>query len=107
MSAAAPWDEGTPNPPALVSRAERLAAQERHVAAQWEQRRRLMARAILLAQQLTLTDDERRELAMMLPTRSGATGPVSWGSLSPGELARIVKWLEGAGFVLELLGLRA
>lgn len=104
---AQPWDDGTLNPPPLVSRAERQAALARSQAEGRERRRRLMARAILLAGELRLSDSERRELAMMLPTRMGATGPVSWASLDERELSRIVKWLQGASLVLELYGLRA
>ena len=53
-----------------------------------------------------MTDEERRELAMMLPSRSGATGPVSWRELSVEELAIMVHWLNGALKVYELLRLR-
>lgn len=66
----------------------------------------LMRYARALAADLGLTDDERRELAMMLPTRSHATGPVSWGDLRVDELAIMVHWLNGSLKVYELLRLR-
>lgn len=74
---------------------------------QRERRRRLMARAHLLAKELTLTDYERGELAMMLPGQAGASGPVSWGHLSDQDLARLVKWLHGTTLVVALLRQRA
>ena len=66
----------------------------------------LMRYARALSDDLGLEDEERRELAMMLPTRSGATGPVSWKELSVEELAIMVHWLNGAMKVYELLRLR-
>jgi len=66
----------------------------------------LMRYARALAADLGLTDEERRELAMMLPSRSDATGPVSWRDLSVEELAIMVHWLNGAMKVYELLRLR-
>ncbi len=65
-----------------------------------------MRYARALSDDLGLTDEERRELAMMLPSRSGATGPVSWKQLSVEELAIMVHWLNGALKVYELLRLR-
>lgn len=65
-----------------------------------------MARARWLAEQIGLTDEERREVAMMLPTRMDASGPVSWGLLSDAELATLCSWLKGAILVLHLRDLR-
>lgn len=66
----------------------------------------LMRYARALSDDLGLSDEERRELAMMLPTRSGAQGPVSWRELTVEELAIMVHWLNGAMKVYELLSLR-
>lgn len=66
-----------------------------------------MRYAAALAADLRLTDDERRELAMMLPSRMGASGPVSWALLDKSELAHLVMWLAGAQLVRDLLRLRA
>jgi hypothetical protein len=51
---------------------------------------------------LNLSDEERQELAMMLPGRKGSQGPVSWALLDVDELAHLVNWLEGARLVLAL-----
>lgn len=107
-----PWrivhaDRGTIRMATPVPAEERQAILRRQALEARERRRRLMARAWLLAGELRLSDSERRELAMMLPTRSGASGPVSWAMLDERELSRIVKWLQGANLVLELYGLRA
>lgn len=67
---------------------------------------RLRRHAFALARELTLTDEERRELAMMLPSRSGAHEPVSWSSLEAEEFAHLVAWLDGAHRVLALYRLR-
>lgn len=66
----------------------------------------LMRYARALAGDLGLTDEERRELAMRLPSQSHAQGPVSWGKLTVEELAIMVHWLNGALTVYELLRLR-
>ena len=65
-----------------------------------------MRYAFALCKELTLSDDERRELAMMLPSRMNATEPVSWKELDVGELAVLVHWLNGATKVVTLLRLR-
>lgn len=64
-----------------------------------------MARARFFAERLGLTDDERHELAMMLPGRHGE--PVSWGRLSDDEVAVLCAWLRGASLVVDLYLLRA
>jgi hypothetical protein len=69
-------------------------------------RQLLMARARWAATQCGLDDEERRELAMMLPTQSGASGPVSWALLSDQELALMIAWLRGAMLVEDLRRLR-
>ena len=63
--------------------------------------------AFALSNELGLTDEERRELAMMLPTRMDATEPVSWSTLSVKEYATLVHWLNGAAKVYSLLRQRA
>lgn len=65
-----------------------------------------MRRAQALAGELGLSDEERRELAMMLPGQMGASGPVSWRQLTESDLATMVHWLNGAMKVYELLALR-
>jgi|DEB3_MinimDraft_2_1074329.scaffolds.fasta_scaffold103196_2 hypothetical protein len=65
-----------------------------------------MARARWHAEQIGLTDAERRELAMMLPTRPDASEPVSWGRLTDQELALMCSWLRGAMLVKDLESLR-
>lgn len=65
-------------------------------------RARLMRQAFALARELALSDDERRELAMMLPSRREAQAPVSWSALHVDELAHLVIQLEGARLVLAL-----
>lgn len=67
---------------------------------------RLQRHAFALARELSLTDDERRELAMMLPSRKGASGPVSWADLEVDEFAHLVIELEGARLVLALYRMR-
>lgn len=69
-------------------------------------RQTLMARARWLAAENGLSDEERRELAMMLPTRRGASGPVSWGLLSDDEIALLCAYLRGAMLVQDLRRLR-
>lgn len=66
----------------------------------------LMRRAQALASELGLDDDERRELAMMLPGQMSASGPVSWKHLDVGDLATMVHWLNGATKVYELVRMR-
>ena len=70
------------------------------------QRVYLMPYARALAADLGLTDDERRELPMMLPGQSGAQSPVSWSKLSAQDLTIMVHWLNGSLKVYELLRLR-
>lgn len=70
------------------------------------QRAHLMRLCWALAKDLTLTDDERRELAMMLPTRGDASEPVSWATLDASELAHLANWLSGARLVRDLLRMR-
>jgi len=65
-----------------------------------------MRYAFALCKELGLEDDERRELAMMLPSRMDAHEPVSWKLLDLGELAVMVHWLNGATKVYGLLRLR-
>lgn len=62
-----------------------------------------MRYARALAGELGLSDEERRELAMRLPSQSGATGPVSWELLDAEDLAIMVHWLNGSLMVYELL----
>lgn len=66
----------------------------------------LMRYARALATELGLTDDERRELAMMLPSRMNQSEPLSWSRLDSKELATMVHWLNGALRVYSLLRLR-
>jgi hypothetical protein len=63
---------------------------------------RLRRHAFALVRELNLSDEERQELAMMLPGRKGSQGPVSWALLDVDELAHLVNWLEGARLVLAL-----
>ena len=70
-------------------------------------RERLRRHAFALARELNLTDEERREVAMRLPSRSGAQGPVSWALLDVDELAHLVAWLQGAEIVHALYRQRA
>lgn len=65
-----------------------------------------MRYAFALCKELGMDDAERRELAMMLPTRMDAHEPVSWKVLDIGELAVLVHWLNGANKVYSLLRLR-
>jgi hypothetical protein len=67
---------------------------------------RLRRRAFALVGELNLDDDERRELAMMLPSRRDARGPVSWASLDEEEWAHLVLWLDGARLILALYRMR-
>lgn len=69
-------------------------------------RNKLMRHAFALAHELALSDDERRELAMMLPSRRDAQGAVSWSLLDVDELAHLVLWLDGARLVHALYRLR-
>lgn len=66
----------------------------------------LMRRARALAGDLGLTDEERRELAMMLPDQKGASGPVSWGQCTDDDLSVMVQWLHGARHVYDILSMR-
>lgn len=66
----------------------------------------LMRRARALAAELGLTDEERQELAMMLPGQMHASEPVSWARLTDEDLSVMVHWLLGATRVYELLRLR-
>jgi hypothetical protein len=63
--------------------------------------------AFALANKLGLGNTERGELAMMLPTQTGASGPVSWGSLSGAELRLLADWMTGWIWLTELANLRA
>lgn len=69
-------------------------------------RKRLLRRAYAIARSLSLTDDERHQLAMMIPSLHGAQDGVSWASLDPDELYHLCIMLEGAQRVLELYRLR-
>ena len=71
-----------------------------------DSRRYLTRYAFALANELGLTDEERRELAMMLPTRMNAHEPVSWAVLDVKELATMVHWLNGATRVYTVLSQR-
>ena len=62
-----------------------------------------MRYAFALAKELGLSDEERRELAMMLPSQMDAHEPVSWATLDVTELATMVHWLNGATRVYSLL----
>ena len=64
-------------------------------------------RAFALATEVGLTDDERRELAFMLPSQSAASGPVSWASVSDADLRLLGDWLHGAVLCARLAALRA
>ena len=64
-------------------------------------------RAFALANDLELGDMERRELAMMLPTQSGAAMPVSWSKLTAAELGLLADWMTGVQRLRELANLRA
>lgn len=64
-------------------------------------------RAFAVANELKLGDMERRELAMMLPTQTGASGPVSWRVLRAQELGLLADWMTGAIRLAELANLRA
>lgn len=70
-------------------------------------RARLQRHAFALARELALSDEERRELAMMLPSRKGASEPVSWALLEADEYAHLVNWMDGARLILALYRLRA
>lgn len=64
-------------------------------------------RAFVVANELGLGNMERRELAMMLPTQTGASGPVSWAALSVAELGLLADWMTGVIRLRELANLRA
>jgi len=64
-------------------------------------------RAHAVAGELGIGDTERRELAMMLPTQTGAAGPVSWAVLSGAELRLLADWMTGVIRLKELANLRA
>ena len=64
-------------------------------------------RVFALLAELGIGTNERRELAMMLPTRTGATGPVSFSTLTGAELRLLGDWLTGGTRLLELVQLRA
>lgn len=70
-------------------------------------RARLRRHAFALAGDLALSDEERRELAMMLPTRRGSSGPVSWATLTDEEFAVLVHMLDGARLVQAIYRMRA
>lgn len=70
-------------------------------------RTRLMRHAHALAREMDLSDDERRELAMMLPGQEGAQAAVSWATLDEVELAVMVQWLRGAQLVRDVKRLRS
>jgi len=65
-----------------------------------------MGRARWLAEQIGLTDEERWEIAMMLPDRWRDQVPTSWGKLTDAELALLCAWLKGAVLVISLRDLR-
>jgi hypothetical protein len=69
------------------------------------ERRRLLRRAFALVDTIGLTDDERRELAMMVGTH-GASGPVSWAALSIADLEQLIERLVGYEQVSVLLAMR-
>lgn len=69
-------------------------------------RTRLARHAFAIARDLGLSDDERREWAMMLPSRRGASGPVSWADLTTDEFAHLVIQLDGARLHRDLIRLR-
>lgn len=71
------------------------------------QRAYLMRRCRALAAQLQLSDDERWELAMMVPGQSGASGPVHWDCLSTQDLAVLCHYLRGAELFVDLCVARA
>lgn len=66
-----------------------------------------MARALFFARDVGLSDEERRELAMMLPGQSSASGPVSWAHLSETDLAVMCAWLRGARLFVDLVAQRS
>lgn len=66
----------------------------------------LRRKCFALARELALSDEERRELSMMLPTRPGHD-PVSWSLLTAEEYLLLSNWLDGARLVLALYRLRA
>ena len=63
-------------------------------------------RVFALLNNLGIGDNERRELAWMLPGQAGATGPPSFASLSGADLQLLGDWLTGAEMLLELAKLR-
>jgi hypothetical protein len=64
-------------------------------------------RVFALLAELGIGDNERRELAMMLPTQTGATQPPSFAALTDCELQQLGDWLTGGIRLMELAALRA
>jgi hypothetical protein len=64
-------------------------------------------RVFALLNELGIGDNERRELAMMLPTQTGATQPPSFAGLTGCELRQLCDWLTGGIRLMELAALRA
>jgi hypothetical protein len=65
----------------------------------------LAKKAYTIAKQIGLTDEDRRDLALMVPGVDPDTGG-SWKALSDYEFARIVDMLEGYLLVAHLLHTR-
>ena len=63
-------------------------------------------RVFALLNNLGIGDNERRELAMMLPTQTGASQPPSFATLTAAELQLLGDWLTGLEKGLELAELR-
>jgi hypothetical protein len=63
-------------------------------------------RVFALISKLGIGTNERRELAMMLPSQSGAAGPPSFSTLTGAELVVLGQWLTGIDMGLELAKLR-
>lgn len=71
------------------------------------ERKAVMAKAILIARDLNLTEVERQELAAMLPgMEPTSNGRRSWRTLELDDLAHLLLWLEGARLVRDLMRLR-
>ena len=63
-------------------------------------------RTFALLTELGIGENERRELAMMLPSQSGAAHPPSFTTLTGADLKLLADWLTGGKMLLELAALR-
>ena len=63
-------------------------------------------RCFALINELGIGENERRELAMMLPSQAGASHPPSFTTLTAADLKLLADWMTGGKMLLELAALR-